>query len=236
MQITDALLALRQLDALAEPRRRHLCMLAADARTDADRELIVVKARDEQRAVRANLEAALKADYTARARWAADNPAKPAESAQRLSKRGQLVGAEPGTTHTGPRPVTVTWGPITRTATEEQVRERKPLMGRNRVYPTAPAVPVAKVKPEPAHGTLTRYQRPWQCRCSLCREVKRQSNARHNAKRADRDPKHGTTHMYNGTANRAPCRCDECKAAKVVSNAKAREQMKLKKRSGISPE
>ena len=71
---TDALAAIRHLDALPEPRRRYLTMLAADARTDADRALIVLEARCENRRTRQQAEADLKAEFQARARWAADNP------------------------------------------------------------------------------------------------------------------------------------------------------------------
>lgn len=56
--IPEALAAIRDLDALPEARRHFLCVLAADALTDADRALIVMKAGDEERRVRRNLEAA----------------------------------------------------------------------------------------------------------------------------------------------------------------------------------
>ena len=234
MEISDALTALRDLDALPELRRRYLTMLAADARTDADRALIVVKARDEERRVRADLEAALKADYAARARWAAGNPPKLSKAPQRPSRRGQLVGAEPGTTHTGPRPVTITYGPITRKATEKQKQERKPLMGKNRVYPTAPAEPVAKVKPEPRprkqapeHG-LTAYNKN-RCRCEICRAAKSTSRTKRNLRRPDGTASpHGTISRYSNNK----CRCDECRAAA----AEYARGWRTRQRSGISPE
>lgn len=238
MNTLDALAALRRLDALPEARRRYLCVLATDARTDAERARIVLEARHEQRPVRADLEASLKAQYAERAALADYSVEHPENEPQRPA--GVRRWHEDDVTYPEPRPVTIRYVEPTKTAPANVPPKRRPLNGPVRHHGSSPgrnvkpAEPVARQKVEPAHGTLTRYQRPWQCRCPLCREVKRQSNARHNAKRAERSPKHGTTHMYNGSAKRAPCRCEECKAAKVISNAKAREQMKLKKGSAQS--
>lgn len=132
MNTTDAAAAIRNLDALPELRRRHLVALAADARTDADRARLVFLAQDENRRVRRQIEAALTAEFSARARWAEGNPERPAEAPQ--TPTGGRRWAEEGTTHDGPRPVTVAWGPITKTATEKQTRERKPLMGKHKKY------------------------------------------------------------------------------------------------------
>jgi len=68
VNISDAVSTLRKLDALPELRRRHLVVLAADAPTDADRARLVMMARRENIEVRYAIEAALKAEYSQRAR------------------------------------------------------------------------------------------------------------------------------------------------------------------------
>ncbi|WP_341954552.1 hypothetical protein [Microbacterium sp. LWH13-1.2] len=210
MNFSDAVSALYELDALPELRRRYLTMLAADAQTDVDRALIVVKARDEERRVRADLAVSLKAEFADRARWAASNPPKPSGAAQKPV--GGRRWTEEGTTHDGPRPVIVTWGPITRTPTEEQIRERRSLMGQNKKYVDKP---VAKVKPEPRprkqapeHG-LTAYNKN-RCRCDVCRAAKSASRKKRNLRRPDGTVSpHGTISRYSNNK----CRCDECRSA-----------------------
>lgn len=68
MNITDALSAIRSLDALAEARRRHLCALTATALTDAERSRIVAMAQRENIDTRWATEQALKAELAERAR------------------------------------------------------------------------------------------------------------------------------------------------------------------------
>jgi hypothetical protein len=229
MNTLDALAALRELDVLAEPRRRHLCMLAADAPTDAERARLVFQARHEARQVRAQAEAALKAELAERARWAEDHAERPVEGPLRPSRRGQLIGAEEGTTHAGPRPVVVTYGPITRTATEKQKQERKPLMGANRKYPSAPA-PEVKVKaPRPLkHGLASTYNHHG-CRCDECRAAKALSRKGiGRVRRANGEPApHGTTTSYS-----RGCRCQPCRDA-VAAHARMKY---AEKRSGFSPQ
>lgn len=243
MNLQDALAAIRDLEALPLPRRRHLAILVADAPTDAERARLVFVARDENRRVREQAEADLKARYAARAAMADYNAEHAADEPERPVRVRRWEGD--GITYPEPRPLTISWTTPTKAAPEQMPSKRRPLNGPVRHHGSSPgrnetpkpkAKPEPKPKTEPEHGTLTRYQKPWYCRCPLCREVKRESNARHNAKRAEQNPKHGTTHAYNGSAKRAPCRCEECKAAKVISNAKARETMKMKKRSAQSPE
>lgn len=186
MELSNALRAIRSLTDLPEARRRHLAVLAADTRTDAERARLVFLAREEDRRVRENLEAALKADHAARAAHAQAIAERPSETPQCPSKR---VDRTEGTTPEH-RPVTVTWGPATKTATAEQVRERRPLMSVNRRYddqrPKAPATPKPEPKPRPEaqHGSLTLYQKG--CRCEMCRASKASANGREREKRVAR--------------------------------------------------
>lgn len=185
MHTLDALSAIRSLDALPVPRRRHLAALALDAPTDPDRARIVRHAREEERRVRENLEADLKADHAARAAWTQRTAERPSEAPQRSSQRVDRTES----TTPAHRPVTVTWGEPTRTATAQQVRERRPLNGPVRHHGSESSTP-AKPKPEPKpralpdHGTLGRYQNPHACRCSLCRAAKSAANRREREKRA----------------------------------------------------
>lgn len=184
MQTLDALAALRSLDALPAPRRRHLAAVVVDARTDPDRRRIVRQAQEEDRRVRENLEADLKAELASRRAQAQAIAERPSAAAQRAYRR---VDRTEGTTPAH-RPVTVRFVEPTKVTTAEQMRERRPLMSVNRKYDdqktTAPATPKPEPKPRPEaqHGSLTLYQKG--CRCEMCRAAKSAANRRERERRA----------------------------------------------------
>lgn len=225
MNTLDALAAIRRLDAVPEARRRYLAILIADAPSDADRARIVTMAKRDNIEVRYAIEAALKAEFSERARWAERNPERPAELPQRPSRRGQLVGAEEGTTHSGPRPVTVRYVQPTKTANETQTRERRPLMGQNKQYADK-RVPVRKEpkprKQAPEHG-LSAYSNRG-CRCDVCKAAKSASRQKRNVRRANgTTAPHGSISRYSNNK----CRCDECRAAAAEYARGWRERQRL---------
>lgn len=228
MKTLDALAAIRQLDALPEVRRRYLAVLAADAPSVSDRARIVMMAQRENIEVRYATERAVNAELNSRARWAEDHPERPAEAPQKAT--GGRRWAEEGVSYPGPRSVTVRHVEPTKTATEKQTRERRPLMGQNKKYADKQVPVPTEPKPRkqaPEHG-LTGYAKRG-CRCDICRAAKAESRR----KRGLRNPngvtaKHGTISRYSN--NR--CRCEECRAAAAEYARGWRERQ----RSGISPQ
>lgn len=218
MIISEALRVLRALDALPEPRRRYLCALAADAPTDAQRARIVLEARHECRTVRENLSAALSADLDARRDWAMRNPRGPSEPPQGPSKRGMRSAAEEGTTHPGPRPISVRYVTPTKAMTERHKQARRKLNEPVRHHGSLPAE-----KPI-THGTSSGYRSG--CRCDSCREWKAQSRKKKGVRRPNGEPApHGTTTNYS-----RGCRCQECRDA-VAAHARRKY---AEKKSGKS--
>jgi hypothetical protein len=80
-----------------------------------------------------------------------------------------------------------------------------------------------RVMPEPAHGTLTRYNSSrWRCRCAECRRANREANA---ALAGREPPEHGTISGYQNYA----CRCKLCKeAARVQARIRRAEKRRAK--------
>ncbi|MFB4348611.1 hypothetical protein [Microbacterium sp. CR_7] len=166
MTIHEALAALHTLTDLPEARRRYLAVLAADAPTDADRKLIVVKARHECRTVRENLSADLRAEFDARRVAVAERAQRPAEVPQKPSQR--RFPTPDGIRYPASRPVVITWTSPTKISEPVKV-DRRPLVGKapekkNTLEKKPKAVPVI------AHGTLSGYTNG-KCRCPACAEV-----------------------------------------------------------------
>lgn len=206
VNIQDALAAIRQLDALAQPRRRHLAVLAADARTDADRALIVAMARRENIEVRWTLEQATTAEFAERARWTERNPQRLPESHTEPSKR--RYGLAEGVRFPAHRPVLVSW--TTPTKTGNQQPERRPLFTANKKYDDP-----APIEKPIQHGTSTAYNRD-KCRCDACKAAKALSRKGvGRVRRANGEPApHGTTTNYS-----RGCRCRPCRDA-VAAHAR----------------
>jgi hypothetical protein len=203
MEISEALTAIRELEAIPEARRRYLAALVGTAPTDAERALIVLNARHECRTVREKTEADLRAELAARRDWAARNPQRPAEGLPGPSKRRYTMAE--GVRFPEHRPVSVRYAAPTKTAPEKP--ERKPMNTPVRHHGSEKKRPA--VVPPPV--------------------IQEEKSTKKPARRRQPEAKHGTVHRYNGTKNRPPCRCDSCKAAKVIANAKARGKMRQKK-------
>lgn len=191
MPLIDALLAIRSLTDLPEPRRRHLCVLAADARTDAERARIVFRARDEERRVRRQTEATVEAELAEKTALAEQAAERPVEGPQKPA--GRRRWHDDDVTYPEARPVTVTWGPITKIAPDQVPVQRRRLNEPVRHHGWSPGrfetkepmvKPEPKPRPLPEHGTVTRYQNPHMCRCSLCRAAKSAANRGERKRRA----------------------------------------------------
>lgn len=192
MEISDALAALRELDALPDARRRYLAALAADAPNDADRARLVFLARYENRRVREQTEADLKADYAARAALADYSVEHPEEGPQKPG--GVRRWHEDDVTYPQARPVTISWTTPTKTAPEQVPPKRRRLNEPVRHHGSSPGrneTPKPKPEPKPPrplpeHGTVTRYQLPHLCRCDSCRAAKSAANRRERERRAEK--------------------------------------------------
>lgn len=205
MEISEALTAIRELEAIPEARRRYLATLVGTASTDADRALIVLNARHECRTVRENTEADLKAELASRRDWAARNPQRPPEERTQPSRRRYTMAE--GVRFPEHRPVSVRYVAPTKSAPEKP--EHRPLNAPVRHHGSeAPQAEVKKSrKRSPAHG-ITAYNKG--CRCEICRASKVESRRA----RGLRNPngvvaEHGTTSRYSNWA----CRCNLCRAA-----------------------
>lgn len=161
MDVLTALAAIRQLDALPEARRRYLAVLAADARTDADRARIVFEARHEDRRVREKADADFSAELQTRARWADRNPQRLPESHTEPSKR--RYGLAEGVRFPAHRPVIVSWTPSAKTGTQQP--ERRPMNGPVRHHGSEPGTKDLQF-PTRKHGTAGTYNLG--CRCDPC--------------------------------------------------------------------
>ena len=72
----------------------------------------------------------------------------------------------------------------------------------------------AKPRPEPAHGTRSRYTgSKYLCRCGLCTQAAVEY-ARGRKTTPRREPMHGTDSRY--TSSKWRCRCDLCRTAHAV--------------------
>lgn len=174
MKTPDALAVLRSLDALPVPRRQHLAVLVATAPSDDERARLIWFARQENRHARDAVETDLRAELSLRDQYAARNPPRPIEASQaRPNARSKVEGLG----NPEPRPVVITFTTPTKTGpAPEPVRP---------MFAKKDASAAQKDKPEPEHGTLSRYQN-FRCKCARCRDAKRQSYLRYKARLRER--------------------------------------------------
>ena len=219
MDISEAVAAIRSLDALTSPRRAYLIRSLHDAPPTGEWGRIVDSAKAEADAAKTAREDAVEAAWRARNARPAPAPAEPRTAPQRAAQpHAEREFWRP------PGPVTVTWTTPTKPLVERVQKRAEGITGAKPKPTTSPKsiepAPHEKATVGIAHGTVRGYNHQ-ACRCELCREAKRASRVPA-GKRAPNGtiPDHGTSTSYS-----RGCRCNLCREAATVAarNYRARK-------------